>query len=90
MNSLLLFPVVTPCVYMSWYLILLSSFFPTVDFSQPIVALTKEAVNAAYETTLQQGVVFERRLFHSTFATKDQKEGMSAFVEKRKPTWSNE
>lgn len=59
-------------------------------FSQPVVALTKEAVNAAYETTLQQGVVFERRLFHSTFGTKDQKEGMAAFVEKRKPNFTHE
>jgi enoyl-CoA hydratase/carnithine racemase len=59
-------------------------------FSQPIVSLTKEAVNAAYETSLQQGVVFERRLFHSTFATNDQKEGMAAFVEKRAPDFKNE
>ena len=58
-------------------------------WSQPIVALAKEAVNAAYETGLQQGVVFERRLFHSTFATQDQKEGMQAFIEKRKPQYSN-
>jgi len=60
------------------------------SFSQPIVSLTKEAVNAAYETSLQQGVLFERRLFHSTFGTKDQKEGMAAFVEKRKPNFTNE
>ena len=45
----------------------------------------KEMVEAAYETTLAQGVVFERRLFHSLFAFEDQKEGMAAFVEKRKP-----
>jgi len=60
------------------------------SFSQPVVALTKEAVNAAYETGLQQGVIFERRLFHSTFGTKDQKEGMAAFVEKRKPNFTHE
>ena len=43
--------------------------------------LAKESVNRAYETTLAEGVRFERRLFHSTFATEDQKEGMAAFVE---------
>jgi enoyl-CoA hydratase len=46
-------------------------------------------VNAAYETTLSQGVMFERRLFHSLFATEDQKEGMEAFVEKREPHFKN-
>jgi len=51
--------------------------------------LTKEMVNAAYETTLSQGVMFERRLFHSLFATEDQKEGMEAFVEKRQPHFNN-
>lgn len=54
-------------------------------FSRPIVMLTKESVNRAYETTLAEGVRFERRVFHSVFATEDQKEGMAAFVEKRKP-----
>jgi enoyl-CoA hydratase/carnithine racemase len=49
------------------------------------VMLTKEMVNAAYETTLAEGVKLERRLFHSMFALEDQKEGMAAFVEKRKP-----
>ena len=48
---------------------------------------TKEMVNAAYEMTLQQGVVFERRLFHGLFGSADQKEGMAAFVEKRKPAF---
>ncbi len=52
--------------------------------------MTKEMVNAAYETTLSQGVMFERRMFHSLFATKDQKEGMEAFVEKRSPHFRNE
>ena len=51
------------------------------------VMLTKEAVNSAYETTLSQGVTFERRLFHSMFALADQKEGMAAFSEKRKPAF---
>lgn len=59
-------------------------------YSQPIVALTKEAINAAFETTLHQGVIFERRLFHSTFGTHDQKEGMQAFIEKRAPEFKNE
>ena len=57
--------------------------------SRPIVLMAKEAVNRAYETTLAEGVRFERRLFHSTFATEDQKEGMAAFVEKRKPVYKN-
>ncbi|SOE00280.1 enoyl-CoA hydratase [Caenispirillum bisanense] len=57
--------------------------------SRPAVYMTKEAVNASYETTLQQGIMFERRLFHSTFATEDQKEGMAAFVEKRQPNFKN-
>jgi enoyl-CoA hydratase len=49
--------------------------------------MVKEAVNAAYETPLAQGLRLEGRLFHATFATEDRKEGMAAFVEKRKPTW---
>ena len=57
--------------------------------SKPAAMLAKEAVNAAFETGLTQGVVFERRLFHSLFATEDQKEGMAAFVEKRKPDFRN-
>ncbi|KYQ90382.1 enoyl-CoA hydratase [Tieghemostelium lacteum] len=57
--------------------------------SQITVSLCKEAVNSAYELSLQEGIKFERRLFHSTFATLDQKEGMNAFVEKRNPTWNN-
>ncbi|SAL84012.1 enoyl-CoA hydratase [Caballeronia arvi] len=56
-------------------------------FSLPVVMMAKEAVNRAYETTLAEGVHFERRLFHSLFATEDQKEGMAAFVEKRKPVF---
>ena len=51
--------------------------------------LTKEMVNAAYETPLSHGVMFERRLFHSLFATEDQSEGMEAFVEKRTPHFKN-
>jgi len=52
--------------------------------------MTKEMVNRAYETTLAEGVRFERRLFHSMFATKDKAEGMSAFIEKRKPEFKDE
>ena len=51
--------------------------------------MAKEAVNRAYETTLAEGIKFERRLFHATFATDDQKEGMAAFAEKRKPKFKN-
>lgn len=50
----------------------------------------KEAINAAEEMTLAEGLRFERRLFHALFATKDQKEGMAAFLEKRKPNFTNE
>jgi len=53
------------------------------SLSAPSVAMAKEAVNVAFETTLREGVRFERRLFYSLFATEDQKEGMSAFAEKR-------
>ncbi|MEM9263448.1 MAG: enoyl-CoA hydratase-related protein, partial [Pseudomonadota bacterium] len=59
------------------------------EYSRPIVFLTKEAVNRAYETTLSEGVRFERRVFHSVFALEDQAEGMAAFVEKRKPSFKN-
>lgn len=59
------------------------------ELSQPIVMMAKESVNRAYETTLSEGVRFERRLFHSAFATDDQKEGMAAFSDKRKPDFQN-
>eukprot|EP00579_Thalassiosira_antarctica_P006072 CAMPEP_0201886116 /NCGR_PEP_ID=MMETSP0902-20130614/21266_1 /ASSEMBLY_ACC=CAM_ASM_000551 /TAXON_ID=420261 /ORGANISM="Thalassiosira antarctica, Strain CCMP982" /LENGTH=337 /DNA_ID=CAMNT_0048415605 /DNA_START=6 /DNA_END=1019 /DNA_ORIENTATION=+ len=54
------------------------------------VRMCKEAVNVAEETSLSEGLRFERRMFHALFATKDQKEGMSAFLEKRKPDFTNE
>jgi len=57
--------------------------------SRPAVLMAKEAVNRAFETTLGEGVRFERRLFHSLFATEDQKEGMAAFVEKREARFRN-
>jgi enoyl-CoA hydratase len=57
--------------------------------SRPIAMMAKEAVNRAYETTLSEGIRFERRTFHATFATEDQKEGMAAFAEKRPPQWKN-
>ncbi|RQG99348.1 enoyl-CoA hydratase [Paraburkholderia dinghuensis] len=59
------------------------------EYSLPAVMMAKESVNRAYETTLAEGVHFERRMFHSLFATEDQKEGMAAFVEKRKPAFKN-
>jgi enoyl-CoA hydratase len=58
-------------------------------FSRPGVLVAKEAVNRAYETTLAEGLRFERRMFHALFATDDQKEGMAAFVEKRPPRFGN-
>lgn len=58
--------------------------------SQLITRLVKQSVNTSQETTLQQGLAFEEFIFHSTFATKDRKEGMSAFAEKREPNFVNE
>ncbi len=57
--------------------------------SRPAVMMAKESINRAFETTLSEGVRVERRLFHSLFATEDQKEGMAAFVAKRKPVWKH-
>ena len=57
--------------------------------SLPVVMMIKESINRAYETALSEGVLFERRLFHSQFALEDQKEGMAAFLEKRKPAFKN-
>lgn len=57
--------------------------------SLPVAMMVKESVNRSYETTLTEGLLFERRLFHSTFALQDQKEGMNAFVEKRPPQFKN-
>ena len=59
------------------------------DMSIPVAAMAKEAVNRAFETTLAEGVRFERRLFQSTFAIDDRKEGMAAFVEKRQPGFND-
>ena len=57
--------------------------------SGPIAMMTKETINTAFEMTLSQGIHFERRLFQSMFTTEDQKEGMTAFIEKRKPHFKN-
>lgn len=57
--------------------------------SMPVVRMIKEAVNAAFETTLSQGVKTERRLFHSTFALEDRREGMRAFLQKRPPKFKH-
>src|SRR5271169_6404926 len=59
------------------------------NMSLPSVLAGKEAINRAFEGGLSEGVIFERRIFHALFATEDQKEGMKAFVEKRKPVWKN-
>ena len=58
-------------------------------FSLPVVMMIKESVNRAFESSLNEGLLFERRVFHSSFALEDQKEGMAAFVEKRKPAFKN-
>ncbi|MDH5222851.1 MAG: enoyl-CoA hydratase [Betaproteobacteria bacterium] len=58
-------------------------------YSLPVAMMAKESINRAFEGSLSEGVLFERRLFHSMFALEDQKEGMAAFVEKRKPTFKN-
>jgi enoyl-CoA hydratase len=82
---------------------LVSRVFPTDDLmdevmkiagtiarlSRPSIMIAKEAVNRAYETTMSEGIRFERRVFHSLFSTEDQKEGMTAFIEKRKPQFKN-
>jgi enoyl-CoA hydratase len=58
-------------------------------FSRPVAMMAKESVNRAFETSLAEGLRFERRLIHSMFALEDQKEGMAAFIEKRKPVFKN-
>lgn len=58
-------------------------------FSLPVVMMVKESVNRAYESSLSEGLLFERRTFHAAFALQDQKEGMSAFAEKRKPDFKH-
>jgi len=59
------------------------------SFSKPISQMANEAVNVAFESSLAEGVRFERRVFHASFGTTDRKEGMTAFEEKRKPTWKH-
>jgi enoyl-CoA hydratase len=58
-------------------------------FSLPVIMMIKESVNRAFESSLNEGLLFERRVFHAAFALEDQKEGMAAFAEKRKPTFRN-
>ena len=65
------------------------SFSGVKVMSRPVAMMTKETVNRAFETTLAEGLRFERRLFHSMFALEDQKEGMAAFVEKRPAQFRN-
>lgn len=60
------------------------------EFSLPVLMMVKESVNQSFESSLSQGVQFERRMFHSVFSLEDQKEGMAAFVEKRKPAFKNQ
>ncbi|GCD97697.1 enoyl-CoA hydratase [Embleya hyalina] len=67
----------------------LSTAATIAGMSTPIAMMAKESVNRAFETTLAEGVRFERRLFHATFATADQKEGMAAFTEKRTPSFTH-
>lgn len=58
-------------------------------YSLPVAMMIKETVNRAFESSLNEGLLFERRVFHAVFALEDQKEGMTAFVEKRKPVFKN-
>jgi len=60
------------------------------DYSQMAVMSAKESINRAFESSLSDGVMFERRMFHALFATEDQKEGMDAFVNKRKPVFKHQ
>ena len=57
--------------------------------SLPSIMMAKECINISDQTSLNEGLKYESRIFHSMFSTKDQKEGMAAFVEKRKPNWKN-
>ncbi len=59
------------------------------SYSLPVIMMVKESVNRAYESSLSEGLLFERRAFHASFALEDQKEGMAAFTEKRKPQFKN-
>jgi len=59
-------------------------------YSQPVIQLAKEAVNQSYEMGLESGLLYERRMFHASFGFKDRVEGMTAFVEKRKPNFTDE
>jgi len=59
------------------------------EYSLPVLMMTKETVNRAYETMLAEGIRIEQRMFHATFGTEDQKEGMAAFAEKRKPEFKD-
>src|SRR5437762_541315 len=59
------------------------------NYSLPVVMMIKESINRAYETSLAEGALFERRVFQSMFALEDQKEGMAAFLEKRKPAFKH-
>ena len=59
------------------------------EFSRPVTMMVKECVDRAFETTLAEGILFERRVFHGVFASEDQTEGMTAFVEKRQPSFKN-
>jgi len=59
------------------------------SMGRPSVLAAKEAVNTTFETSLAEGIHFERRMFHALFATEDQKEGMAAFTEKRQPSFKN-
>jgi len=68
----------------------LSAAHSICDYSQMAVMSAKESINRAFESSLSDGVMFERRMFHALFATEDQKEGMDAFVNKRKPVFKNQ
>ena len=58
-------------------------------FSKPVVAMIKETINQSYNLSLEQGLLYEKRIFYQTFGTHDRKEGMTAFIEKRKPVFKD-
>jgi enoyl-CoA hydratase len=78
-----------PCSTIQLLEIALATANKIASYSRPAVAMAKETVNASFELNLEEGLRFERRIFHSMFALADQKEGMAAFIEKRPANWTH-